>query len=226
MLYKVGIVLSAILAASADKQINDGAGNDYTSGRLGNNYGTPSGAPSGYTIQNNDGKFDVDCLSSGGQAGCTGERILFEGAALSTGKDTATYDTNFAACKAACETWNTCTGFTYVYNPGMYDSVAKVNRCVGKAGYPHNGGELVTSRFGMAFYSRDAGAVTGQTDGTTTDQDIANAVGGAMAAAAGMATGLLVAVIVIPIVAIILLIVCIVCCCKSCNKNKNAPVTA
>jgi len=182
-------------------------------------YGEPPAVGQGYTVyDSSDYEIRSDGLSGGG------DRIFEE-------KGGATPSSHFSSCKSKCEAWNGCCGFNYQYDSGMYaqpgSATDMTGRCVGKKatstgecplGTGNN--NILTSRYGMAFYKRDGGAVTGQTDQTTTGEDVSNAFGAAVGAATGLATGLLIAVIVIPIVGIILLVVCIVCCCKQCNKQK------
>lgn len=57
-------------------------------------------------------------------------------------------------CRAACESTAGCCGFNFIWNPGQYDSQLE-GRCVAKA----CDGRIGTSRYGMVFYQRDAGAV-------------------------------------------------------------------
>ena len=64
-------------------------------------------------------------------------------------------DNTVAACKGACEATPGCCGFNFVFNPGQYGS-AQLGRCVAK----RCDGRIGTSRYGMAYYARDAGAVT------------------------------------------------------------------
>lgn len=67
-------------------------------------------------------------------------------------------DNTVEACAAACEETLDCCGFNFVFNPGAYGS-SDVGRCVGKK----CDGRIGTSRYGMVYYKRDAGAVEGGT---------------------------------------------------------------
>ena len=120
------------------------------------------------------------------------------------------------ACKEACESKHGCCGYNFLWNVGPYDSQV-VGRCVAKA----CDGRIGTSRYGMVYYLRDAGAVVLPSPPPSTpppplcDSDCEAAV----ATATGMAVGLLIAIIAVPIVVILLIILLICCCCKSCKKK-------
>ena len=58
------------------------------------------------------------------------------------------------ACKEACESMHGCCGYNFVWNVGQWYS-QKVGRCEAKA----CDGRIGTSRYGMVYYLRDAGAV-------------------------------------------------------------------
>jgi len=66
----------------------------------------------------------------------------------------ASCDTTVQMCRDKCEQTFGCCGFNFQFNPGQY--AAKVGRCVAKA----CDGRIVTSRYGMVYYQREAGAVT------------------------------------------------------------------
>eukprot|EP00756_Hemistasia_phaeocysticola_P006100 Hpha_TRINITY_DN13676_c0_g1::TRINITY_DN13676_c0_g1_i4::g.122905::m.122905 len=59
-------------------------------------------------------------------------------------------------CKDACEQKDGCCGFNFQFNPGQY-ATATLGRCVAKA----CDGKIGTSRYGMVYYQRLAGAVGG-----------------------------------------------------------------
>lgn len=121
----------------------------------------------------------------------------------------ASCDNTVEQCQAACESTGGCCGFNFVFNPGQYEST-EVGRCVAKA----CDGSIVTSRYGMVYYQRDAGAVPTQSPTVSEwDDDFDD-----LAAAGAAIGGALIAVfIVIPL----LVIACICICCYFMLKKNN-----
>jgi len=124
----------------------------------------------------------------------------------------ASCDNTVEQCQAACEQTGGCCGFNFVYNPGQYG--ADVGRCVAKA----CDGRIGTSRYGMVYYERDAGAVPTQSPTVAPEDDGFDDLESAAAAVGG---ALIVVFIVIPL----LVIACIcVCCYFMLKKNNNTTV--
>jgi hypothetical protein len=67
-------------------------------------------------------------------------------------------------CMQACEDTAGCCGFNFEFNPGQYDSTS-MGRCVAKA----CDGRIGTSRYGMVYYARTAGAVAVSGNGSNDD---------------------------------------------------------
>jgi len=144
-----------------------------------------------------------------------------------------------ADCALACDKWDGCIGFNYVYSfpPETYAGGTNWNtqyRCVGKAAPLQEGkavgdtGKLLTSRDGMAFYSRenDAGELLAAVCivdcfGDDDDDDWGLWDEKDFKKAAAVGTGLIVGIII----GAIFLFIClpILCCMFVCKAAKITP---
>lgn len=64
----------------------------------------------------------------------------------------ASCDTTGAMCKAKCDVWHGCDGFTFVFNPGQYDSQS-IGKCTALS-RSQASDTLLTSRYGMMVVER------------------------------------------------------------------------
>lgn len=78
-------------------------------------------------------------------------------------------DNTVEQCMEACEATEGCCGFNFVWNEGQFESTM-LGRCVAKA----CDGRIGTSRFGMVYYQRTAGAVTPPPTMAPSDQPTAS----------------------------------------------------